>query len=402
MASRMLSTESRPETFEAETMTTIGARSIFTDEHDQFRTSVRRFWQERVAPHHAKWEAAGQVPRELWQEAGKASLLGVTVPTEYNGLGLDVLYAAIGWGEQHLSGCTGPGFALHAEIVAPYIMHYGSEAQKKYFLPPMVAGDMITAIAMTEPGAGSDLQGMKTTARVEGGDLVLNGSKTYITNGVLADTVIVCARTDPNVKAAKGISLLLVETSMKGFKKGRRLDKIGLKAQDTSELYFDDVRVPIKTHLLGPLNRGFVMLMEQLPQERMMIAEMGVSAAEAVFEHTRKWCKERMAFGKPLVANQVVAHKLAKMKIDIVQTRLFVDKCLLLLSQGKLDAPTACMAKVAASDLQNRIADEGVQLHGGHGFMADDFIGRAFVDARVQRIYGGSNEVLIDVVARTL
>jgi alkylation response protein AidB-like acyl-CoA dehydrogenase len=262
-------------------------------------------------------------------------LLGVTVPTEYNGLGLDVLYAAIGWGEQHVSGCTGPGFALHAEIVAPYIMHYGSEAQKKHFLPPMVAGDMITAIAMTEPGAGSDLQGMKTTARVDGGDLVLNGSKTYITNGVLSDMVIVCARTDPTVKAAKGISLLLVETSMKGFKKGRRLDKIGLKAQDTSELYFDDVRVPIKTHLLGPLNRGFVMLMEQLPQERMMIAEMGVSAAEAVFEHTRTWCKERMAFGKPLLANQVVAHKLAKMKIDIVQTRLFVDKCLQLLCAGQ-------------------------------------------------------------------
>ena len=402
IARRMSSVARRPETFLSESMLSLGTRSIYTDEHDLFRRSVRKFWTDQVQPQHKQWEADGQVSREIWREAGKQSLLGLTVPAAYGGPELDVLFASITWQEQHYSGCTGPGFALHSEIVAPYLMHYGSEEQKKAFLPRMVSGELITAIAMTEPAAGSDLQGMKTTARESsGGDLVLNGSKTFITNGAMCDLVIVCARTDPAAKAAKGISLLLVETGMAGFKKGRRLDKIGLKAQDTSELYFTDVRVP-KTHVLGRLNDGFPMLMKELPQERLMIADMAVAAAEALFEATRTWCKTRVAFGQPLISKQVVAHKLANMKMATAQTRLFVDKCIELHAQRALDAPTACMAKIMATELQNRIADDAVQLHGGTGFMADTDVGRGFVDARVQRIYGGSNEVLTDVVARTL
>ena len=390
----------RPEAQVCDDLLQIGSRRIYSQEHDMYREMLRNFYQEKVVPFHEEWENAGEVPRELWTDAGANSMLGVTMPEEYGGLGVDILYSSVNWQEQSYAGTTGPGWALHSEIVCPYILNYGTEEQKQEYLPKLCSGEYISAIAMTEPGAGSDLQGMKTTAIKDGDDYILNGSKVFITNGWLADLVIVCAKTDPS-KGAKGISLFLVEASMPGFKKGKKLKKMGMKAQDTAELFFEDVRLPASA-LLGKEGAGFMYLMEELPQERLLIADMGVAAAEACYEWTRTYVKERKAFGKTLSNLQTIQHKLAEMKTEIVVGRTFADHCLELHAAGKLDNGTASMAKYWLTDLQNKVANDCVQLHGGWGYMWEYPVARAFCDGRVQQIYGGSNEIMKELIARSI
>ena len=390
----------RPEPNVCDSLLQIGSRRIYSQEHDMYREMLRNFYDEKVVPFHEEWEDKGEVPRELWTDAGANSMLGVTMPEEYGGLGVDILYSSVNWQEQSYAGTTGPGWALHSEIVCPYILNYGTDEQKQEYLPKLCSGEYISAIAMTEPGAGSDLQGMKTTAIKDGDDYILNGSKVFITNGWLADLVIVCAKTDPT-KGAKGISLFLVEAGTPGFTKGKKLKKMGMKAQDTAELFFEDVRLP-KSALLGKEGAGFMYLMEELPQERLLIADMGVAAAEACYEWTRDYVKQRKAFGKTLSNLQTIQHKLAEMKTDIVVGRRFADHCLELHAAGKLDNGMASMAKYWLTDLQNKVADDCVQLHGGWGYMWEYPVCRAYVDGRVQSIYGGSNEIMKELIARSI
>jgi len=396
------SSTSRPEPQTAATLTQIGTRRIFEYEHDQYRELCRKFYEDEVIPFHDKWEEAGQVPRELWKKAGEMGMLCVTVPEEYGGMGLDVMYSAVMWEEQSYANTSGPGWFLHSEIVAPYIMHYGSEEQKRKYLPAMCSGDAIGAIAMTEPGAGSDLAGMRTTAIKDPatGEYVLNGSKTYITNGFMSDVVIVCAKTDPE-KGAKGISLFLVDASTPGFSKGKKLKKIGMKAQDTSELFFEDCRIPASA-LLGDEGRGFAYLMTELPQERLLVAEMALASAEAAFEWTRTFLKDRIAFGKPLTSKQTIQHRLAEMKTELTIARTFADRCLELLRDKQLDNSTASMAKYWCTDLSSKVCDECLQLHGGAGYMWEYKVAKAWADVRVARIYGGSNEIMKELIAREI
>ncbi|KAM9663450.1 long-chain specific acyl-CoA dehydrogenase, mitochondrial isoform 1-T1 [Trichechus inunguis] len=394
--------EQRLETSSAKKLTDIGIRRIFSSEHDIFRASVRKFFQEEVIPHHTEWEKAGEVSRELWEKAGKQGLLGVNIAEHHGGLGGDFYSAAVVSEEQAYSNCTGPGFSLHSDIVMPYIANYGSEEQIKYFIPQMTAGKCIGAIAMTEPGAGSDLQGIRTNAKKDGSDWILNGSKVFITNGWLSDVVIVVAVTNREASSpAHGISLFLVENGMKGFIKGQKLHKMGLKAQDTAELFFEDVRLPANA-LLGEENKGFYYLMKELPQERLLIAELAVSASEFMFEETRSYVKQRKAFGKTVAQIQTVQHKLAELKTHICVTRAFVDSCLQLHESKRLDSATASMAKYWASELQNSVAYDCVQLHGGWGYMWEYPIAKAYVDARVQPIYGGTNEIMKELIARDI
>lgn len=394
--------EGRPEVSQAATMMDVGTREIFSSEHDMFRQNVRRFFQEEVVPHHSKWEKDGQVSREVWEKAGQNGLLGVNVNEEHGGIGGDVLSTAITWEEQMYVNCSGPGFALHSDIVMPYISHYGTKEQIEKFIPRMVAGTCIGAIAMTEPGAGSDLQGIRTNAKKDGSDYILNGSKVFITNGWMSDVVIVVAITNPEAKSkAHGISLFLVEDGMKGFVKGRKLEKIGFKAQDTAELFFEDVRLP-KESLLGEENKGFYYLMQELPQERLIIAGMGIASCEWMFEETRNYVRQRKAFGKTISNLQTVQHKLAEIKTEVCVGRAFVDQCLKIHNDRGLDSATASMAKYWITDLQNSIATRCLQLHGGWGYMWEYPIARAFVDSRVQPIYGGSNEIMKELIARTI
>lgn len=322
------------------------------------------------------------------------------LPEAYGGLGADFLYSAVVIEEVSRLGLTGIGFSLHSDIVAPYILHYGSEALKQKYLPKLICGEMVTAIAMTEPGAGSDLQGVKTTAVLDGDEYVINGSKTFITNGFLAELVIVVAKTDPKA-GAKGTSLFVVEADMPGFDKGKRLEKVGMKAQDTSELFFQDVRVP-KGNLLGQAGMGFAYLMQELPQERLTVAIGALSSAEAALQWTLEYTRERKAFGKAIADFQNTRFKLAEMATEIQIGRVFVDQCMALHLEGKLDVPTAAMAKYWATDLQCKVLDECVQLHGGYGFMWEYPIARAWADARVQRIYAGTNEIMKEIIARAL
>ncbi|XP_010353224.1 long-chain specific acyl-CoA dehydrogenase, mitochondrial isoform X2 [Rhinopithecus roxellana] len=394
--------EERLETPSAKNLTDIGIRRIFSSEHDVFRKSIRRFFQEEVIPHHSEWEKAGEVSREVWEKAGKQGLLGVNIAEHLGGIGGDLYYAAVVWEEQAYSNCSGPGFSVHSGIVMPYITNYGSEDQIKHFIPQMTAGKCIGAIAMTEPGAGSDLQGIKTNAKKDGSDWILNGSKVFISNGWLSDVVIVVAVTNHEAASpARGISLFLVENGMKGFIKGRKLHKMGLKAQDTAELFFEDVRLPASA-LLGEENKGFYYIMKELPQERLLIADMAISASEFMFEETRNYVKQRKAFGKTVAHLQTVQHKLAELKTHICVTRAFVDNCLQLHEAKRLDSATACMAKYWASELQNSVAYDCVQLHGGWGYMWEYPIAKAYVDARVQPIYGGTNEIMKELIAREI
>lgn len=375
-------------------------RTLFADEHRMYRDSVRRFMDEEVVPHHRRWEEQGYVDRNVWELAGTSGLLCASIPEVYGGGGGDELYSIVVIEEIARVNATGLGFGLHSEIVAPYILHYGTEAQKQRLLPSMATGKTIGAIAMSEPAAGSDLQGVKTVARRHGDTFVLNGSKTFVTNGWHADVIIVVAKTD-QARGAKGMSLLLVERGMKGFEKGKRLSKVGMKAQDTSELFFDGVEVPA-SNLLGNENEGFIYLMQQLPWERLQIAITAVASAQAAIDWTVAYAKGRTAFGAAVSTFQNTRFKLAELQTEVQIARVFVDKCVELRLAGDLDAATASMAKYWCSDLQCRVIDECVQLHGGYGYMWEYPIARAFADARVQRIYGGTNEIMKEVIARAM
>lgn len=375
-------------------------RPLFDADLIGFRDTVRKFLEQEAAPYHRQWEKDGQVSRKLWLQAGELGFLCPTVPEEYGGAGADFRYSAVVMEEISRQGLSGIGFPLHSDIVAPYLLAYGTPEQKQRYLPKMVSGEMITAIAMTEPGAGSDLQGIASSAVRDGDHYVLNGSKTFITNGQMADLVIVVVKTDASA-GAKGTSLLLVESAWDGFQKGQNLEKVGMKAQDTSELFFQDVRVPI-TNLLGSAEgQGFFQLMQELPQERLQVGLTAIAACEAAFQWTLDYVKERKAFGKPVIKFQNTRFKLAELKADITAGRCFADRCLELHLEGKLDIPTAAMLKQWATDLQGRVMDECVQLHGGYGYMWEYPIARAWADARVQRIYAGTNEIMKEIVARS-
>jgi len=375
-------------------------RTLFSPEHETFRDSVRRFMEAEVVPHEERWQEQGYVDRDVWQKAGANGFLCPSMPDEYGGSGADKLYSVILIEEQARANSSSLGFGLHSEIVAPYLLNYGNAHLKKHYLPKMAAGEMIGAIAMSEPGAGSDLQAVKTTAVKKGDRYVVNGSKTFITNGWHCDLVIVVAKTDP-AKGAKGTSLIVVDTSMKGFSKGKRLKKMGLKGQDTAELFFDNVEVPAE-NLLGQENNGFIYLMQELPWERMQIAIGAVAKAEAAIQWTTDYVRERKAFGRTVASFQNTRFKLAELATEAQIARVFVDRCLELLLDKKLDTATASMAKYWCSDIECRIIDECLQLHGGYGFMWEYPIARAYVDARVQRIYGGTNEIMKEVISRSM
>ncbi|MCZ8254069.1 MAG: acyl-CoA dehydrogenase family protein [Polaromonas sp.] len=379
-------------------------RSLFSPDHEAFRDAFRRFMDKEIAPFHEQWEEQGYVDRKVWNKAGENGFLCMTMPEEYGGSGADKLYSVIQMEELGRGGFTGIGYGLHSEIVAPYILHYGTEAQKQKYLPKLASGEMVGAIAMSEPAAGSDLQGVKTTAiRQADGSYLLNGSKTFITNGWHADLVIVVAKTNP-AAGAKGTSLMMVERGMPGFETGKRLKKLGMKAQDTSELFFTDVKVPAANLLGGEAheNRGFICLMEQLPWERLQIAITAVSSAQAAIDWTLAYVKERKVFGQPVANYQNTRYKMAELQTEVQVARVFVDKCVELVAQDKLDTATASMAKYWCSDLQCKVMDECVQLFGGYGYMWEYPITRAYADARVQRIYGGTNEIMKEVISRAM
>ena len=373
---------------------------IYEEDHAIFRDSVRKFVEKEVAPYHEQWEKDSIVPKSLWLKAGEAGLLSPTVPEEYGGPGCDFRYNGIVSEELARCGYTGPGFSLHSDIAVPYLVNYGSEEQKQEYLPKCVSGECIMAIAMTEPGTGSDLQGVKTTAKLDGNEYVINGSKTFITNGQNANLIIVVAKTDPDA-GAKGTSLILVESHREGFKRGRNLEKLGMKAADTSELFFDEVRVPT-SNCLGEENKGFIYLMQDLPQERLSVAVAAVAACEGALQWTLDYTAERKAFGKSISEFQNTKFKLAELKTEITIARVFVDRCLELHVNGDLDVETAAMAKLWTTDLQGKVMDECLQLHGGYGFMWEYPISRAYADARVQRIYAGTNEIRKEIISRKL
>jgi len=377
-------------------------RRIFTEEHDAFRAMVARFVDDEVAPHHDTWEREGIVPRELWQRAGKLGLLCTDVPEQYGGGGVrDFRYNAIVTEELCRVGASGVGFPLQNDVVVPYLLAHATDEQKQRWLPPMTSGDLITAIAMTEPGTGSDLAAVTTTAlRQDDGSYLLNGAKTFITNGINADLVIVVAKTDPNEKHA-GTSLLVVEEGMAGFTRGRKLDKIGMHAQDTAELFFQDVRVPAD-NLLGDEGQGFLYLMQALPQERLSIAVAAVAGAAAAVEQTLSYAKERQAFGRPIGSFQNSRFTLAELHTEVTIGRQFVDRCIEVHNEGRLGVDEAAMAKYWTTDMLGRVVDACVQLYGGYGYMREYPIARAYVDARVQRIYGGTNEIMKEIIGRTM
>jgi alkylation response protein AidB-like acyl-CoA dehydrogenase len=378
-------------------------RTLFSAEHEQFRDAFSRFMDQHIAPFHAAWEEQGYVDRQVWHRAGGDGFLCMSLPEALGGAGADKLYSVVQMEELARAGFTGIGFGLHSEIVAPYLAHYGTPEQQRRYLPRLASGEMVGAIAMSEPAAGSDLQGIQTTAVREGDHYRINGSKTFITNGWHADLVIVVAKTDPTA-GAKGTSLFLVERGMPGFTVGRRLQKLGLKAQDTSELFFSDVRVPAANLLGGPAheNRGFIALMEQLPWERLQIAIVAVAASEAAISWTLDYVQQRKAFGQTIGSFQNTRHTLAELQTQVQVARVFVDRCTELMLKNQLDTATASMAKYWTTDLQCRVMDDCVQLFGGYGFMWEYPITRAYADARVQRIYGGTNEIMKEVVARSM
>jgi long-chain-acyl-CoA dehydrogenase len=376
-------------------------RTIFGPEHEDYRRSVRRFFEGEVYPHWERWEAQGHVDRDLWRKAGMAGLLCAAIPEEFGGLGADRLFATVVMEEQARVGASGPGFALHSDIVAPYILHYGSGAQKREYLPRMASGETIGAIAMTEPGTGSDLQNIRTRAEDRGDHYRLNGSKIFITNGFLSDLVIVVAKTGATGKGSNDTSLLLVDAGLPGFSKGQPLKKMGMRAQDTCELFFDDVRVP-KDRLLGNEGAGFAMLMQQLGWERLLIAIQAQAAAEATFDLTRDYVKNRKAFGRAVADFQTMRHRLAELHAELSVGRTFVDECLKAEMAGTLTPVAAAGAKMWVSDMCSRVIDQCVQMHGGYGYMWDYPVARAFVDNRAHRIYGGTNDIMKELISRAL
>lgn len=376
-------------------------RTLYQDEHLMFRDAFHRFLEKEILPYHEQWEHDGIVPREVWRKAGELGFLCFEAPEELGGLGeRDYRYHAVIAEELAYHGATGVGFGLHSSIVLPYILRYGTTEQQRRWVPRMVSGEWIGAIAMTEPAAGSDLAGIRTTAIRQGDCYIVNGQKTFITNGINSDLVITVVKTDPSQRH-KGISLLVIERGMEGFTRGRNLEKIGLKAQDTAELFFDNVRVPV-ANLLGEEGKGFYYLMERLPQERLDIAVTAVAACEAALDMTLRYCKERTAFGQPIGSFQNSRFKLAEMKTEIEIARVFVDRCIEALNAGELSAEEAAMAKWWTTDLQKRVMDECLQLHGGYGYMLEYPIAKFYLDARVQAIYGGTNEIMKEVIGRAM
>jgi acyl-CoA dehydrogenase len=375
-------------------------RTIFAEEHEIFRASARRFVAEELVPHHAAWEESGVVPRDVWRKAGKAGMLCANVPAEYGGMGGDFLFSAIINEEMAYAGTTGPNFSLQSDIVAPYILRYGTEAQKHRWLPGMATGEVLACVAMTEPSGGSDLQNIKTTARREGDEFVISGQKVFITNAQEADIVVVACKTDPKAKA-KGISLILVETNRPGFRRGKLLQKIGYKASDTSELFFDDVRVPV-SNLLGQEGRGFYQLMTELAQERLVQSVRAIATSEAALRWTIDYTVNRKAFDHTIADFQNTQFKLAEMHAEISVLRTFIDRCLELHLERKLSAEDAAIAKMQTTELQGRVVDQCLQFFGGWGCMWEMPIARAFVDSRHMRIAGGSVEVMKQIIARAL
>src|SRR5258708_36421055 len=375
-------------------------RTLFEPEHDLFRESYRGFLERHVAPYHEEWEKAKIVDRGVWLEAGKQGFLGMAVPEEYGGGGNpDFRYNTILVEETVAGRYSGIGFGLHNDVVAPYLLKLTSEEQKQRWLPGFCTGELITAIAMTEPETGSDLQGIKTRAVKQGDHYVLNGSKTFITNGINADLVIVVAQTDPD-KGAMGFSLLVVELGMEGFERGRKLDKIGLNAQDTAELSFTDVKVPAE-NLLGEEGSGFISLMQNLPQERIGIAVMAAAALENVVEEALQYTKDRKAFGRPIGSQQNSRFLLAELATEATVVRMMVDEFLRVHLEEELTAEQAAMAKWYSTEKQVYLIDHCLQLHGGYGYMREYPVARAYLDARVQTIYGGTPEIMKGVIGRS-
>ncbi|WP_040836550.1 acyl-CoA dehydrogenase family protein [Nocardia brevicatena] len=376
-------------------------RTLFEPEHELFRESFRKFLDTHVAPNHDQWAEQGIVDRAAWVEAGKQGFLGMAVPEQYGGGGVkDFRYNAILTEETVRGRYSGLGFSLHNDVIAPYLLELANEEQKQRWLPEFCSGELITAIAMTEPGTGSDLQGIKTRAVRDGDDWVLNGAKTFITNGINSDIVIVVAQTDPDA-GALGFSLLVVERGMPGFERGRNLDKIGLEAQDTAELGFTDVRVPA-ANLLGEEGKGFIHLMQNLPQERLSIAVMAAAAMEGCLEMTIQYVRDRKAFGKPIGAQQNTRFVLAELATKTSAVRVFVDRCISELNAGTLSVEDAAMAKWWSTEEQLDLINRCLQLHGGYGYMREYPIAQAYLDARVQTIYGGTTEIMKEIIGRSL
>jgi alkylation response protein AidB-like acyl-CoA dehydrogenase len=375
-------------------------RELFLEEHEAFRETVRRFIDKEIAPYHAQWEHDGIVPRELWHKAGAAGLLCCTIPEAYGGLGLDYLFDVVVFEEMARSGFTGPGFLIHCDLVATYIKSFGTEAQKKQWLPKMVAGEAIGSLGMTEPHAGSDLKAIRTRAAKDGDDYVISGQKVFISNGQLCDVIVLATKTDSSA-GAKGVTLFLVDTSLPGFRRGKNLSKLGMKAQDTSELFFDEVRVPASA-MLGEEGKGFELMMTKLAQERLAQAIRSAVVSEHVVDYTVAYTAERKAFGKTIGDFQNTQFKLAELKTEAAIGRVFTDRCIDAFMRGELSAEDAAMAKMWLSNLHCKVVDECLQLHGGWGYMWEYPIARAYADARIVKIAGGSIEVMKHIIGRKM
>lgn len=375
-------------------------RDLFNSEHDAFRDTVRKFIDKEISPYHADWEEEGVVPRELWLKAGAAGMLCCTVPEEYGGLGLNYLFDVVVFEEMARSGFTGPGFLIHCDLVATYLKSFGTEAQKKEWLPKMVAGAAIGSLGMTEPHAGSDLKAIKTRAVRDGDDFVISGQKVFISNGQLCDLIVLATKTDAGA-GAKGVTLFLVDTSLPGFRRGQNLNKVGMKGQDTSELFFDEVRVPA-TAMLGQEGQGFALMMTKLAQERLAQAIRSATVSETVVDYTLAYTAERKAFNQTIADFQNTQFKLAELKTEAVVGRTFTDQCIKLFLEDKLDPVDAAMAKMWLSNTHCKIVDECLQLFGGWGYMWEYPIARAYADARVVKIAGGSIEVMKHIIGRSM
>lgn len=376
--------------------------SIDHAELELFRDNVKRFLENEIRPHYEQWEKDSWMPREIWNKLGENGLLCVDQPEQYGGVGVPFQYSMVILNEMAKMGLASlaTGVSVHSDICAPYIEHLAVESVKSIWLPKLASGEAVAAIGMTEPGAGSDLAGIRTTAVRDGDFYVVNGSKTFISNGQHADVVIMAVKTDP-AAGSKGVSLLLIDTSLPGFAKGKKLEKMGLHSQDTSELFMDNVRVPAEC-LLGQEGKGFAYMMNELPRERLNIAVIAVAASEGTLEETVTYVQERKAFGKPLAQLQNTRFTLATCKTEILAARAFVNNCIDLHSEGKLDIPTGAAVKLYTTELQGRVADACLQMHGGYGYMLEYGVARAYVDARIQRIYGGASEIMKEVVAREM
>ncbi len=375
---------------------------LLDPDHRDFAAMVRTFIAREITPHHADWERAGMVDRQVWRAAGKAGLLGFDVAPEFGGGGTDdIRYPVLLAEELVRAGASGIGFGLHNEVIAPCLNQLATPEQKQRWLPGFCSGELVSAIAITEPGAGSDLQGITTSAVLDGDAYVLKGTKTFVTNGIHADLVIVAAKTDPADRLRGGISLLVVERGMPGFERGRPLEKIGQHAQDTAELFFDDVRVPV-ANLLGKRDRGMRHLMDNLQRERLGIAATAVAGAETVFAQTLEYCRTRTAFGRAIGGFQHIRFELAEMSTELEIARGYVDQCLADHNAGRRDPVTAARAKWWTTDLQKRVVDRCLQLHGGYGYMREQSVARAFLDTRMMPIYGGTNEIMKEMIGRSL